>query len=84
MSAVVTYRIEEWSARTEQRVVLGTWGRQTVDRDEALALFSSLTRGHRLFWPHGPRRLVLLAEPHNGAPLNELAAADLLEAVASR
>lgn len=86
MSRPVTYRIEEWSVQTG--LVLGTYGRQTLDRDEALHLWGSLValdeQFYGLFRPHGPRRLVVLVDPRGGAPLNAEAAEDRAEAVRSR
>lgn len=79
----VTYRIEERST-AKDRVVLGTWGRHTADRDAAIAMFTALLVGHGLFHPHGPRRLVLLASPANSAPLNAAAVDDLRTAVGAR
>ncbi len=86
MSRPVVYRIEQQSVQTGQ--VLGTYGRQTVDRDDALRLWSDFVRsdGSCLgrFRPDGPHRLVVLADPRDGAPLNAEAAEDLLEAVGTR
>lgn len=71
-----TYRVEEQDL---QGRVLGTWGRQSVDRDDALGVFVHLA-AHPMYRPHTGRRLVMLADPVDGAPLNAEAEEDLAAA----